>query len=82
MKHHTLKIVMPIAFINGEYDTSKAYKMKDIPVVKIHYRTSNSYREWPGTHKNVHIWAELKNGYAVGCNENPARGLSFPVHKL
>ena len=30
---------------------------------------------------NVHCFVVLENGYAVGLNENPAKGLSFPVVK-
>lgn len=37
---------------------------------------------WAGTHKYVRFWCELANGYAVGFNENPARGWSYPVIKL
>lgn len=76
MEYKTLKDVMPIEFLQGEYDTTRAYKMKDVSVIKEHCH------KWPGKHKNVHIWVELENGYAIGCNENPARGWSFPVHKL
>lgn len=39
-------------------------------------------RRWPGKHKNVINWCVLENGYAVGWNENPARGWSFPIIKL
>ena len=35
-----------------------------------------------GKHKKITYWFELSNGYAVGLNENPARGMSFPVEKL
>ncbi|HFQ5128631.1 TPA: hypothetical protein ACGUU0_003117, partial [Vibrio vulnificus] len=34
---------------------------------------------WQGKHKNVMCWWLLANGYAVGWNENPAIGWSFPV---
>ena len=40
------------------------------------------YERWIGKHKYVHNWVELANGYAVGMNENPSRGLTFPVVKL
>ena len=35
-----------------------------------------------GSHKNVHNWVLLSNGLAVGWNENPARGWSFPSKKI
>jgi hypothetical protein len=32
--------------------------------------------------KYVYNWCKLENGYAVGWNENPARGWSYPWKKL
>jgi hypothetical protein len=62
----------------SEFHDTRAYKMKDVDVVAAH----KSYEErWPGKHRNVHFWWSLANGYAVGFNENPARGWSFPVVK-
>jgi hypothetical protein len=72
----TLKDVMPMAFMGGEYHDSYAYTMRDVEVVA-EYRLAS----WPGTHKNVSFWVALANGLAVGLNENPARGWSFPVIK-
>ena len=40
-----------------------------------------SWREF-GSQKNVYNWVLLKNGLAVGWNENPARGWSFPSKRL
>jgi hypothetical protein len=37
---------------------------------------------WPGKHKNVLNWVVLECGHAVGFNENPATGWSFPVIKI
>lgn len=42
----------------------------------------DNWQSWPGPSKNVMYWVELKNGYAIGMNENPSLGLSFPVIKL
>jgi len=39
-------------------------------------------RRWPGKQKHVTEWYELEGGYAVGWNENPALGWTFPVIKL
>ena len=62
-----------------EYTDTRAWKMKDAWVISEH----ESFEDpWPGTHRNVHIWYTLENGYAVGWNENPYRGWSFPVVKL
>ena len=80
----TLADVMPKEFVRCEYDDTKAYRMKDVLVLVEHCRfhDQDEYKRWPGKHKNVHGWVELENGYAVGHNENPARGWSFPVIKL
>lgn len=37
--------------------------------------------DWPGKHKFVWSWYVLNNGHAVGWNENPSRGWTFPVIK-
>jgi len=65
---------------SGEYWETKAYKMRNCRVVKEH---NGNYDSWLGRRgKNVVTWWELDNGYAVAWNENPARGWSFPVHKI
>ncbi len=93
MEHKkTLAQVIGSQLLSGEYDEDRAYKFKDILVIA-EYRNfplspdENSdehlpYGRWPDSHKFVYYWAELENGYAVGLNENPARGLSFPVVKM
>lgn len=73
-----------------EYRDEKAYKFRDIKVIKEHsgigVRKAKiidiRYKSWIGIHKNIHNWVELENGYAVGMNENPSRGLSFPVVRI
>lgn len=73
----TLSEVTPKEFSqSGEYDHTKAYKMRYETIVKTNYSDKIA---WPGNHKNVSVWWELLNGYAVGWNENPSRGWSFPV---
>jgi hypothetical protein len=80
----TLADVMPTEFVRGEHDTTKAYKMRDEVVIEENSRfiDQDEYIRWPGKHKNVHLWVKLSNGYAIGWNENPSRGWSFPVIKL
>ena len=80
----TLKDIMPKGFINGGYNNTKSYTMKDEIVIKEHsqFIDQDEYIKWPGSHKNIHLWVELENGYAVGFNENPKKGWSFPVLKL
>ena len=83
MNKKTLKDIMPSALVGCEYDKTKAYDMKDEIVVEKHGdMVDENPAPWPGKHKNVYLWVELENGYAVGWNENPSRGWSFPVHKM
>jgi hypothetical protein len=71
-----LKEALPEEFTSGEYDDSSAIKLADAEIESKH---DSRERRWPGPHKNVHFWVALKNGKAVGWNENPGRGWSFPV---
>ena len=82
-EYKTLKDVMPTEFMCGSYDDTIAFKMADIIVMIEHcaFWEQDEYIPWPGKQKNVYFWAELENGYAVGWNENPSRGWSFPVMK-
>ena len=57
----------------------KSYKYRDVMVVSCNW---SYHKRWPGTHKNVHFWVVLENGYAVGWNESPSHGWSFPLFKL
>ena len=61
-----------------EFSDTRAAKYLDVPVEE-EYGVSTTGRRWIGCEKYVFNWVVLKNGYAVGMNENPARGLSFPV---
>lgn len=64
-----------------EYETAPARKLADVAVAAV-YRRLKGEKQWPGPQKNVYVWAELANGKAVGWNENPSRGWSFPVVTL
>lgn len=63
------------------FDDTQAYRYRDVEVVSEHGYGEDGLA-WPGTHKNVTNWCVLANGYAVGWNENPSRGWSFPVMKV
>ena len=67
--------VLPPEFMNGEYEDSPAMPFAFMDVVA-EYRDD---RPWPGNHRYVKTWFVLANGKAVGWNENPSRGWSFPV---
>lgn len=75
----TLKDVMPHEFMSLSYEHERSRRHADIAVTREYYSHT---RRWPGTHKNVHFWVELENGVAVGWNENPAIGWSFPMVRL
>ena len=78
----TLADAMPHEFTKGsEYVETRAYRYRDAEVVSEH-GTMHDRKPWPGKEKNVYYWVVLANGYAVGWNENPARGWSFPVAKV
>ena len=72
----TLKDEMPREFSEGSYSDTPAWKLRDAIVKQKH----DAYvTPWPGPQRNVNFWFELENGKAVGWNENPSRGWSFPV---
>ncbi len=60
-----------------------AARLLDVDVKAEHRRPdqNDSFKKWPGTHKNVHVWWELENGKAVGWNEG-LHGWGFPVLTL
>jgi len=76
----TLRDVMPHELFSGSYDDTPAYKLAD-ERVKAEYRPYKGGGDpaWPGPQKNVMFWVLLENGKAVGWNENPSHGWSFPV---
>ena len=68
----------------GEWDDMPVAKHFDVEVVtEFSIVASNAIkknvRRWPGPQKNVYSWVQLANGKAVGWNENPASGWTFPV---
>lgn len=72
-----LRDVLPEEVTSGpEYDGARVLSFLDAAVLREH---DGLDRPWPGRHKNVLTWWELRCGHAVGWNENPATGWSFPV---
>lgn len=81
MKHQTLRDVLPKEFFTEDMATKRIERhLNQVVVREIRHIDRDS--AWPGPHRNVIYWWELENGYAVGWNENPSRGWSFPVIKL
>jgi hypothetical protein len=93
----TLKDELPKEFFaefmttNAQYDPahpqgkpSPAALLLDVQVVREYSRVTDEagYKPWPGPQKDVHCWWELESGKAVGWNENPSKGWSFPVITL
>lgn len=71
---------VPQEFFN-EYMDTPAAKLLDREVIG-EYGYGGQDKAWVGQHKNVFNWWLLDNNKAVGWNENPARGWSFPVVKV
>jgi hypothetical protein len=67
--------VLPPEFTKGQYEDSPAMPHVFIDVIAEH----RDDRPWPGNHRYVKVWFVLANGKAVGWNDNPTRGWSFPV---
>lgn len=80
----TLRDWVPREFML-EFADSKATKLLDRVVLKSWSLGSLSkldepeWKSWPGREKNVNNWCLLDDGHAVGWNENPSVGGSFPV---
>ena len=62
-----------------ENSDSRAIKFLDAEVVR---KVDGCKEAFPGSHRNVYVWWEMVSGHAIGLNENPSRGWSFPVVKL
>lgn len=73
-----LRECLPSEFMGCEYETAASRKWADVEVVA---KFDSREHPWPGKEKNVNFWYGLANGRAVGFNENPARGWSFPLIK-
>lgn len=72
---------LPHEAAGGEYAKDAVSKLLDVEVTAAIDGTVRG-QGWPGKHKNVLNWYKLANGKAVGWNENPAIGWSFPVITL
>ena len=68
----------------SEDEYKKVFKMLDVKIMNEFSLHNDLWVSWQkfGTHKNVMNWVLLDNGYAVGWNENPGKGWSFPLKKV
>jgi hypothetical protein len=71
---------MPDEFFNGEYDESRAMLLKNSEIIANMDGTKYPRHEFE--HAYIFNWCIVyhnKKYYAVGWNENPSIGWSFPV---
>lgn len=68
----------------NEKEQRKINKLMDVKIIKKFSLNGQFWFSWQifGKHKNVINWWLLENRYAIGFNENPATGWSFPIKKL
>lgn len=81
-----LKQVLPKEFGEERYRNTPAYELREAKVMAKKLATgapcsnrSELFEAWPGPHEFVRDWFILDNGKAVGFNEDPVNGWSFPV---
>ena len=81
-KQKTLRDWLPSEFFSEYMGTPAA----DLLSASVTHEIRGSFRgadlPWPGKHKNINVWCLLETGHAVGWNENPSTGWSFPVIKV
>jgi len=77
-----LRDVLPKEALSGEYEGAKFLKYLDCEVVQQLNRERHPIYGFPFTHANINVWWIIEDRRAVGWNENPKRGWSFPVAKL
>jgi hypothetical protein len=73
----TLRDVLPPEALG--YGDAALNRHLDRPVVTEFGGPGEPRKAWLGKHRNVMCWWQLEGGIAVGWNENPGRGWSFPV---
>ena len=74
-----LRNALPREALGVEWRDQKYNEYLDLEVLE----TITEYdSRFPFKHKNIHVWWILENMMAVGWNENPSRGWSFPVSRV
>lgn len=74
-----LREVLPKEALSEEFADQRFRKYLDYEVIQ-EIKTYNP--RFPFEHKNIHVWWIIEDSLAVGWNENPSRGWSFPVERL
>lgn len=62
-------------------DWPKLDALREKVVIVEHVAPLSWAQRWPGKQKNVLFWCEIEGGLAIGWNENPASGWTFPIIK-
>ena len=82
----TLAQVLPRTFFDRDSAAEKASRYLELEVVATKLGGGSPcsghegiFETWPGPEENVRQWFLLSNGKAVGINEDPNEGLSFPI---
>lgn len=81
-----LRDVLPPDFTEDRFGSTEAWELRDTRVAMMKLTTgapcsshSELFAAWPGDHQHVDKWYILSDGKAVGINDDPQNGLSFPV---
>jgi hypothetical protein len=84
-----LRDVLPADVPEPALAGSEAWRLRDETVVAVKLATGapcdghpGPFAPWPGPERHVRTWYILRNHKAVGVNEDPAAGVSFPVVDL
>lgn len=70
-----LRDVLPKEFFAEHPDS----KVNDFLNERIIETVDGCEKRWIGKERYVYTWWILANGKAIGWNENPSRGWSFPI---
>src|SRR5271157_4691760 len=81
---HEFMTITPRRYVGQPDKPSPAAELLNERVLREYSRVTDEagWKPWPGPQKDVHCWWELENGKAVGWNESPSKGWSFPVITL
>ena len=81
-----LKQVLPQEFFRPGHRETPVHEFLDAQIVAMKLTTGRPceshaelFADWPGPQQHVRQWFILDNGKAVGVNEDPVNGLSFPI---
>lgn len=53
-------------------------RIHSLTIIKEFSSHKKGFPQKKNTHRNIHCWVLLEDGSAIGLNESPRSGLSFP----